>query len=621
VSFPVDAQLWLPLAQDPMATNQAYAYAGVGRLKAGVTLEEAQQDLIQAHRPIWTERDTAHVVSPLVMPLRERLVADFRNIGGALGVGVVLVLLIACANVASIMLARAIYRQREIGVRVALGASLGRVARQMITESLTLSLVAGGVGLLVGQAGLSLLLRTVPDRFPDWARFTPDGRTILFSALVVVLSALFFGVAPLLQIRQQDGRGALVGSSGRASISLAQRRTLNGLVVAEVALATVLLVGCGLLLRAYARVRDTDPGFRVDRVLSFRVALPPLRYPGGSERRRFFEEAIDRLKTVPGVRNVGAISCPPFTCHNGYFFEAEGEETASRGLPSVDPVVLLVSASPGYFDVMGIRLLQGRVFTESDGRQGGLRAVVVNETFVKQKWPGVANPVGRRIRARGGDSTTWLTVVGVTGDVKHYGLDTPMLPSVYLPLALESDINWASYAFQLQTVGSPTAVLPDARRIIQSLDAELPLFQVSSMADALEHSLALRRAFAWLLAVFAGIALVLAVGGIYAVLSYLVGRRIREIGIRMTLGAQRRQVLSLVVRQGVVLVVLGLGFGLPLALFGGRLLGSQLVGVSWSDPVILVAVAGGLMVVGAVAALIPARRASAIDPRQALGAE
>ncbi|HKG92272.1 MAG TPA: ABC transporter permease [Gemmatimonadaceae bacterium] len=618
--FPGGVQLWMPLGGDPTQGCCSYSYGGVGRLRPGVTVEQAKAELFRVHGPVWAQRDKERVVSPRIMPLRERFVADYRVIAGALGTGVVLVLLIACANVASVMLARAVFRQREIAVRMALGASASRVARQLLTESLALAAAAGALGTLVGHWAVRLLLRAVPEQLPGWARFDPDARTVLFSVGVVMVTAVLFGYVPALHARRQQVRDALAaGGTRSASPSTAQRRLLDALVVAEIALASVLLVGGGLLVRAYQHARDVDPGFSADDVLTFRISLPRVRYETGQSQLAFYEELLRRLRALPGVRSAGAITCPPLGCHEGNFLDAEGQ-------PTFEPVVLVRRATPEYIDAMGIRLLHGRTFTDADGRKGGPRVAIVNESFARGVWPGVADPTGRRIRHRGEDSAAWRTVVGVTKDVKHYGLDLPMRPGLYLPAAMFANTDGPGRIGSLAVVirasgGDPGALVAPAREIVRQMDPELPIYQARTMREALDRSLALRRTFAWMLGAFAGIALALAVGGIYAVLSYVVGRRTHEIGIRMALGAQRAQVLRLVTRQGLALVLVGLLLGLPAAFAATRALSSLLLDVSPRDPLTFAAVAAALALTGTLAALVPARRASSVDPMKVMRAE
>ena len=615
--FPGGVQLWLPMAEDPNAGCCSYSFAGVGRLRPGVTVEQARAELFRVHEAIWQQRDKERVVSPRVMPLRERFVADYRVIAGALATGVALVMLIACANVASVMLARAVFRQREIAVRMALGASAGRVARQLLTESLVLAAMAGAAGTLLGYWSVHLLLQAVPDQFPGWARFDPDARTALFSVAVIVVAAVLFGYVPALHARRQQVRDALASAGTRsASPSTAQRRLLDAFVIAEIALASVLLVGGGLLARAYQRAQDVDPGFRAESTLVFRVSLPQVRYPNGQAQLAFYDELMARLRALPGVRAVGAVTCPPLGCHQGNFLEGEGQ-------PKFEPVVLTRQATPTYLEAMGIPLVHGRGFTDADGRPNQPRGVIVNESFARGMWPGVADPTGRRVRWTG--DSAWMTVVGVTKDVKHYGLDVPMRPGIYLPTAIEwtrpGPGRVGSLAIVLHTAGDPAALLAPARDVVRRLDPELPLYQTQTMREAIDRSLALRRTFAWMLGAFAGIALALAVGGIYAMLSYVVGRRTHEIGIRMALGAQRAQVLRLVTRQGLALVALGLLLGLPASFAATRALSSLLLDVSPRDPLTFAAVAAVLALTGGLAALVPARRASSVDPMKVMRAE
>ncbi len=613
--FPERTDLWLPLAQDPAMPCCSYSYAGIGRLRPGVSLSQARADLLEAQKPLWEAHDKEHVVSPTTLPLRDLLVADYRVIAIALGVGVALVLLIACANVASVMLARAIFRQREIGIRAALGATTGQVTRQLLTESLVLAVAAGLLGGGLGRWALHQLVTGLPDKLPGWASFAVDWRAGVFALLVVGVTAVLFGLAPALQARRQDGRHALIVGSRGGSPTAPQRRTLNALVVGEIALASVLLIGGGLLLRSYHAVAGADPGFRADHVLSYRLAPPSSTYPAGTDHLALYDRIMTSLRALPEVERVGAINCPPLGCHLGQFYRAEGQAEAPDGH---DPVVLTRFASPDYFAAMGIRLLRGRLLRPGDGAPGTRPAVVVNESFAKLKWPDGPDPTGRWIGS-GSDTTNRMTVVGVVADVRHYGLDRPSRPGIYVPMdVMAGQTDPPAFSIVLRTRGNPTAAVEPVRAVMRRIDPTLALYQVGTMTEAVARSLGLRRTFSWLLAVFAGIALALAVGGVYAVLSYLVGRRTRELGIRITLGAERRQVLTLVLRQGLVLVGIGLAIGLPAALLAGRGLRSLLAGVSANDPATFAVVAGALVVTGLLAALVPARRASAVDPRVAL---
>ena len=608
---------WLPLQLDPEKERGNYSYEGIARLKPGVTIEEARQDLLRAQAPIWRRYDSTHAVSPRIMPLRDRFVADYRTVGAALGAGVVLVLIIAAADIAGAMLARSIFRRREMGIRVALGASGWRVTRQLLTEALVLSAMAGIVGTLAGRAALGLMTSGIAD-IPPWLHLGIDVRAVVFAILIVVVTALLFGLAPALQFRRQDLTGSLVGGA-RSAGSLPERRLLNGLVVVEIALAAVLLASGGLLVRAYANLRDVDPGFRPEGVASFRLSLPSAKYTDGRANRRFYETLIDRISALPGVTHAGVVTCAPFSCHWGSFFEAEGAAKASTG--EEDPVVLTRIASADYFATMGITLLRGRFFGPNEGTPKGPRPAVINDLLAKRLWPNVADPVGKRFTFRGDTvAGDWMTVVGIVKDVRHYGLVRPMRPGIYMSLtSIDSAHSFDRFAVVAKTRGDAAALFPALRAVVHELDPELPLFDVKTMQAALDESMASRRAIALWLTAFAAIALTLAIGGIYAVLSYVVGRRRHEIGIRMALGAQRAEVLRLVVRQGMRLVTIGLVLGIPAAYGASRALSSLLVGVGGGDPLTYVLVIVVLSITSLIAALIPARRAAGVEPKIALG--
>ena len=616
--FPGNAQFWLPYAGDVNQPWESYGGEGVARLKPGVTIAEARADLLRAQESVWRVRDTARVVSPRIDGMREQLVNDYRTIGTSLSVAVLLVLLIACANVGGTMLARATLRQREFAVRMSLGASTARVGRQMLTEALALSAVAGLLGTMLGAWGIRAIAASAGDRFPTWVHLQFDARSALYGMAVVLVTAILFGLVPALQARRAEVRDSLASGGTRMSASTGQRRLLNGLVVVENTLATVLLAAGLLLLRAYQNVREVNPGFDVEHVATFRVALPEAKYPDGVAQRAMYDRLLAQLAALPGVEAVGMITCQPLSgCHLGNFFEPEsGAAVAPDGS---NPVILTRAASPGYFSAMGIQLQHGRFYGESEGSGSSIRPVVVNASFAQRMWPGVADVTGRRFRPAGDTAQSWFTIVGVTRDEMHYGLDRPARPGIYVSTSVvDGRVGLASTAFLLRTVGEPGSVLAPARAVLRSIDPELPMFDVGTMRESLERSLTLRRMFAFALATFAAVALTLAVGGIYAVLSYVVGRRRREIGIRVALGAQKREVVRMIVVQGGVLVALGLVLGIPAAIGAATVLSSQLVGVRPADPLTYAIVAVVLCVTGLVAALVPARRAAAVEPTETL---
>ncbi len=617
-AFPGNIDMWLPLQGDPEQPWQSYSFSGVARMKPGVALSAARQDLVRSHTPIFEQRDNDRVVTPVAFPLREMLVDDLGTVSMALAVAVGIVLLIACANVASLMLARSLARQREMGIRMAMGAGAGRLLRQLFTENLVLSFIGGGVGLLVGYWASRLLVSSVPDFFPTWVDLSLDVRVVGFSIALAALTAILFGWAPALHAFRADLRGVLHESGARTTRSQAGRRTLAFLVAGEVALSAVLLVSGGLFLRAFQHLQNVDPGFNAQNVMTFALDLPSATYDSAQKRLQFWEALMPRLAALPGVEAAGAVTCPPLGCHSGYFFEIDGR--APLGPDEQDPVVLSRSATPGYFAAMGIRLKQGRFFNEVDGRDGNPVAIV-NESFVRQFWPNDPDPIGKRFRNRTGpddEKPPWVTVVGVVRDVKHYGLDEPMRPGIYRPNTQQA-VSGMTVA--LRASSNPTGLVDPARRVVRELDGDLPLYRVGTMEQSLARSVALRRTYSWMLTVFAVAALLLAVGGIYGVTSYAVSRRVREIGIRLALGAHTSQVMGSVLRAGMSMVTVGIVLGLIAALALARAISGALFGVEPDDVAIYVSVAGVLAATALIANLIPARRAARVDPMTSLREE
>ena len=614
--FPGGVRLWVPFAGDPNQTWQSYDANAVGRLKPGISVAEAEKDLLRAQQPIWDARDKERIVSPYARPLHEQFVRDYRSTASTLATAVGLLLFIACANVASVMLARALARRREMGIRLAVGASRMRLARQLFVENLVLAALGGLAGLALGRWALSLLLASAGNQVPRWANFDLDARVIGFSIALSGVTALLFGWAPALHAVGGNLRGAMSETSTGTTGGPRARRTLSVLVGAEFALAAVLLVCGGLLLRAYDRVRSVDPGFRTDHVLTFSLALPETTYDGedGTKALAFWDRLTGRLSALPGVESVGLVSCPPLGCHSGNFFDIEGR--APRAPGQANPVTLVRRASPGYFKTIGIRLKAGRVFVEGDGRNGNL-AIIVNETFVRTFWPGVADPVGRRIRGNSPDAP-WMTVVGMVGDVRHYGLERPIRPGVYLPLAQSPSTTMAAV---VRTAGDPAALTSAARGVVHEMDPDLGLYRVQTMEQALQRSLAQRGLYSWLLGVFAALALVLALGGTYGATSYLVSQRTREIGIRVALGARRRDITRTVLRGSLAVVSTGVVLGVAASIGAARLMADRLFGVPPHDAQILLLASAILLTAAALANWLPARRAARVDPMRSLRGE
>jgi putative ABC transport system permease protein len=602
--FPDRVEIWVPLAvdRDP-AKSTGWYLNGVGRLKHGVSMEQATADLLRVHKAMipagWKDNE---ITSPILTPLRDRYLGDFRIVSHILLGAVAVVLLIACVNIAALMLVRGGARAREIAIRTAIGASRGRVVRQLLTENLVLAAAGGMMSLMPA------------DNLPRWISFSMDARFAAFSVAITGAAALLFGLAPAVQSSKVDARGALQDSGVRASLSRARRGTLHALVVSEIALALVLSVTAGLLLEAFQKVLRVDPGFRAENVITFGITLPDVKYKEDAQRVAFFENLLDRLRAVPGVKSVGAATATPLGGHWGNFWEAEGNPPL--GPNDKNPVTLQVVATPGYFEAIGMTFLAGRPFRQEEARAQHIRTAVVNESFAKHYWNG-GTPIGKRIRHTLGERkpTDWIEVVGITRDEKHYGLEQEMKPGVFLPLR-EIPVNWMNIV--LRGSIEPQMLIPPAREILREMDADIPMYEVRTMTERLDRSLWARRAYSWLFAAFAGVALLLAAAGIYGVVSYAVSQRTQEIGIRMALGAQPGQVLREVLGGGMVLVSVGVVVGLVGAFWAVRLLQSLLFGVNSRDPMIYSAVVLGVVLVGLMANFVPARRAASIDPMRAL---
>ena len=611
-SFPDDVKLLVPYAGDPAQPYESYTGDAIGRLKPGVTVEQADADLKRTHQPIWDKHDKERVVTPFVRTLHETFVRDYRGAAKTVGGAVAVLLLIACANVAAVMLARALARRREMGIRLALGSSRLRLLRQLLIENLMLAVAGGALGLVAGRWAIGALERLVPDQLPDWAAFHIDTRVVVFAMLAVVATVILFGWAPALYAIGGDLRSAVNATTNGTTAAPRGRRTLWALVGGEFALAAVLLV-CGVLLfKAFDRVRHVDPGFRSDRVLVATIPLSEGMRPKPEQWQAFWSELERRALALPGVDAAGITTCAPISnCHTGNFFRAEGS------LPQPDgknPVVLTRTASAGYFTAMGIRLKAGRFLEPRDDEPKSAPVVVVNETFVRTFWGEGADGVGRRIHY-GSDRHPWLTIVGVTADVKHYGLERPMRPGIYLPLR---QIPRSAMMLALHTTGHPASVIPSLRETLRQMDPEVPLYRLRTMEENIRRSMALRAAFSWMLAVFAGLAFILAIGGAYGVAMYLVTQRTREIGIRVALGARTGDIFRGVVAGGVGVVAAGVAAGLVASIAVAGLLGEALFGVNPRDPAVLLGVTAVLLVTALVANGVPARRAARVDPMRSL---
>ena len=615
--FPDRAEVWVPMASSA-EVHKGWGGSAIGRLKRGVTVEQAAADLLRVHRTVTAAgRDINQTItSPILTPLRARYLGDFRMASQVLLVAVSVVLLIACVNIAALMLVRSSARAHEIAIRMAMGASRGRLLRQLLTETMLLAAAGGVAGVLLGRLGLQAIVALLPDNVPRWIDFQLDGRFAVFAILITAAAALLFGLIPALQGSRADVRSALHEAALRASASRSRRVTLNSLVICEVGLALALLISSALLLRAFHKVTHLDPGFRPENVLTFSVDLPEEKYAKAQQAVAFYQMLLDRLRTLPGVAYAGAANAPPLGGHWGQFLVAETDRPL--GPNEKTPVVLQVVATPGYFDAIGMTVLAGRQFEARDGLDKGHPVAMVNETFAHQHWPG-ASPIGKRIRYQFETKPDWWEVVGLLRNEKHYGLDAEDRPAVYTP---ETQLPFPmSLTVVLRAYSNPQALATPARRILEHLDPDLSMYGVQTMTGQIDQSLWARRAYSWLFGVFSLVALVLAAAGIYGVISYAVSQRTQEIGIRMALGASPHEVLVGVLRGGMALVAAGAALGLGIALAAAGLLADLLFGVSPRDPLIYGSVVMLVALVGFAANAIPARRAARMDPMRALRME
>ena len=629
-SFGTPSELWAPLRLDPSAdrSERGWHYLrAVGRLRSGVTVEAASRESSALMRAMLAEYPTEYRADfdGSATSVRQEVVGDVRPAILVLLGAVALLLLIACANVAGLLLARAEGRQREIALRTALGAGRGRLVRQLLTESVLLAVVGGVLGLLAAVWGVRGLVLAAPASIPRLDAVGIDAPVLAFTVGVTLLTGLLFGLAPALHAARSDLSGAL-GDGGRGGTSgVARHRVRRALVAGQVALALVLLTGAGLLVQSFLRLRQVDPGFRPERLLTARIELSPLRYATNESMRSFYRNLLDRLQTLPGVRGAATARALPMTDRleiGDWSFVLEGR-ASSPPLPSDWHPADWQVVSPDYFRTMGIPLQHGRGIEPSD-RLGAPGVVVVNRTLANQVWPG-GEPVGQRVLLGGGEvDSVWRTVVGVVGDVRHRGLSAQPRPEMFLPYdQFPAGTGTATRALYLviRTAGDPGALVPAVRAALAGIDPDVPLAGVQTMEEAMGSWAAERRLLMLLVTSFAALALLLGAVGIYGVMAHLVAQREREIGVRVALGAVPGEIVRLVTTQGMAMVGLGIVAGAVISLAATRLLQSLLFEVRSSDPVTLLGTALALAAVAALAMLVPALRATRVDPIEALRAD
>ena len=621
--FGRQVDLWSPIVFQPAdfgdnrRTNEYLQF--IARLAPGVTEARAQAELHTLARQLRTTYTNSYApdwdlqVTSLNDEARGGIRRSLLVLLGAVG----FVLLIACANVANLQLARIAARARELAVRVALGASPTRLMRQLLTESVLLSLAGGAVGSLLAAWGVPALLALNPRNLPDASVLHADVRVFGFTLAVSLVAGLLFGVMPALQLGRADLHDALKEGGRGAVGDRGSLRLRRGLVVTTVALALTLLAGAGLLIRSFSRLVGVDPGFQSDHLLTFTVSLPEAKYPNDTVRAAVLERLNAAIAAAPGVVGAGGTSNIPFSGNwSSASFNVEGYVPPPNApMPWGD----MRAVTPSYLPAIRAPLKAGRQFTDAD-RVGIGRVAIVDESLVRRYWPNT-DPVGKRITfGRLTDSTPrWITVVGVVGHTLHTGFDDDQTRvQVYFPVA---QIPQRFFGFTVRTSGVPLAALPSLRAAVRAVDADLPLASVNTMDDLITQTTGPRRFAVLLLGGFAGLAVVLAMIGLYGVMSYTVTQRTRELGVRLALGAAASEVLSLVMRQGVWLAVLGVGIGLVASLALTRVMKSMLFGVGATDPVTFVIMPLVLIAVALLASYLPALRATRVDPIDALRSE
>jgi predicted permease len=602
-------EVWVPLVV-PKTNRGDNNYRAIGRLKAGVTLAHARADLSTIARRLATEYPESNDREGVILiPLHERLGQFMRPTLLILFAAVGLLLLIACANVANLLLARGATRQREIAVRVALGVRRRRLIAQMLVESVLLALVGGAAALLVGYYSIDILHLLKPSDLPDLKHIGMSLPVLAFTLLLSVLTGIIFGLTPAFHVSGVRVNEALKSSDSGAGRSAEHGRTRRVLVVAQFALSLLLLVGAGLLIRSFARYVGVDPGFDPHHLLRFYVAAADSRYNSPRQIEQFYRAVLDRIRALPGIESA-AISypLPPASGESDGGFYVEGHKPAS---PSGEPDAYWHIIMPGYFHTMKTPILRGRSFTPDDSKTSPL-VVIINQTLARHFFPH-QNPLGRRLYVEAYGKLA--TIVGVAADQAYAGWDHLYGNEIYLPFA---QLSWPGMYFVVRTKMASMAVVPEIRKAVWSVNKDLPVVEMMTMGKALDQAYGPRRFNMALLVAFAALGLCLAASGIYGIVSYHVIQRTHEIGIRMALGAQKRDVLRLVVGQGMILTLIGVGIGIIGALSLTRFLSSLLYGVKPTDPLTFVVASLILAAVALLACYIPARRATKVDPMVAL---
>jgi len=618
VQFPDrETELWAPsrFTSQQLTNHGNHFLRVIARLKPGVSLKTANANLATIAAQLEKENpDSNAKVGAFAVPLRQELAGDVRPAILMLVGAVCFVLLIACANVANLLLSRATGRRRELAMRLALGATRGRIIQQMLTESILLSLFAGAAGVLLSIWGTKFLATLIPAGFAPMAGTGVDSRVLLFTLTVSLATGILFGIFPASRVSQFQLTFSLKQGGGQSGVGSGGHRLRDALVICEVALAIVLLTGAALMIKSLQNLYHLDPGFRADHVLVMRTPLPRQKYEAFAPRTAFYDQVLAKVEALPGVVSAGYTTWVPLTNSGG----ATG--ITIEGKPEPAPGNILIPntriISRTYMPTLRMKLIEGRPFEQRDAN-GTLPVGLINQTMAANYWPG-ENPIGRRFKVGGyNEKSPWITVIGIVGDVHQAGLDVPARAEMYLPYQ-QQDFGYEPEYLAVRTVGDPMTFAETVRQQVWLVDKEQPVAGVMPLEDLVDENLSSRKMQASLLSGFAALALLLVTLGIYAVLSFAVTQRTQEIGVRVALGAQPRDVLRMIFSQGFRLFLIGAAIGLAVAFALSRALVHLLFGVSAYDPASFASVTILLAVVALLACYIPARRATHVDPLIAL---